>query len=371
MSEYKKENKFQKFLILIVVFFVGALAMYGLVRLYPTTINNNIVKTIKDVTVTDTGIADAVEKVYDAVVTVETYVSKRTSNTNQLYSTGTGFVYKDEGGTAYILTNNHVIENGDEIHVVFTNGKAVKVNIVGSDAYADIAVLSVKSSEIISVASIGSSLDLRVGDTVFAVGAPIDSSAYSWSVTRGIISGKDRLVEVSLKNEAVSDWVMSVLQTDTAINSGNSGGPLANSNGEVIGINSMKLANSNIEGMGFAIPIETAMEYAEKIISKEEIKRPYLGISMYNVSAVLNQISTSISSGVYIYSVENGSPAEIAGLKEGDIIVKVNDDNVTSVAFLKYQLFKHEVGDKINVSYYRGNELKEATINLTKAASLK
>ena len=365
MQEYKKDNKFQKALVLIVVFFVGALSMYGLVRLYPTTINNNVIKTIKDVTVTDTGIADAVEKVYDAVVTVETYVSKRGSSSNQLYSTGTGFVYKDDGKIAYILTNNHVIEDGDEIHVVFTNGNAVKVDVVGSDAYADIAVLSVKSDEIISVAEIGSSVDLRVGDTVFAVGAPIDSSAYSWSVTRGIISGKDRLVEVSLQNS--NDWIMSVLQTDTAINSGNSGGPLANSNGEVIGINSMKLASSNIEGMGFAIPIETAIEYAEKIMNNEEIKRPLLGVSTRNVSEVLSQISAAVNSGVYITDVISGSPASDAGLKVGDIIVKFNGDNVTSGAFLKYQLYKHEVGDKIVVSYYRGNELKETTINLTKS----
>lgn len=364
MQEYKKDNKFQKIIIILVTFFVGALAMYGLVRLYPATINNNIIKTIKDVTVTDTGIADAVEKVYDSVVTVETYVSRR--GVNQLYSTGTGFVYKDEAGVAYILTNNHVIENGNEVHVVFTNGKVVKATIVGSDNYADIAVLSVKDSDIISVASLGNSIDSRIGDTVFAVGSPIDSSAYSWSVTRGIVSGKDRLVEVSIENE--NDWVMSVLQTDTAINSGNSGGPLCNSNGEVIGITSMKLASSKIEGMGFAIPIETAIEYANKIINHETIVRPYLGISMLNVSEVLNLIETGASSGVYIDEVVSGSPADKAGLKEGDVIVKINGENVTSDAFLRYQLYKHTVGDKISVSYYRGNDLKETTINLTVAA---
>lgn len=369
MQEYKENNKVRNIVIILSTFFIGALAMYGLVRMYPMTINNNVVKTIKDVTVTDTGIADAVEKVYDSVVTVETYVNKRFGNGIQLYSTGTGFVYKDENGKAYILTNNHVIESGVEIHVVFTNGTSVKAEVVGKDSYADIAVLSVASKDIISVASIGSSVDLRLGDTVFAVGAPIDSSAYSWSVTRGIISGKDRLVEVSTNNNSTNDWVMSVLQTDTAINSGNSGGPLANSNGEVIGINSMKLASESIEGMGFAIPIETAIEYADKITKNETITRPYLGITMINVSAVLNQLDTSVNSGVYIDEVESGSPAADAGLKEGDIIVKINGENVTSVAFLRYQLYKHQVGDKISVSYYRGNDLKETTINLTKAAS--
>ena len=369
MQEYRKDDKFRKIVILLIVFFLGALTMYGVVRRFPLTVANNITKEIKDVTVTDTGIADAVEKVYDSVVTVETYVKRRGSTNVSLYATGTGFVYKEDKGKAYILTNNHVIEDGDEIHVVFTNGNAVKVSVVGSDIYADIAVLSLDSKEIISVADIGSSVDLRLGDTVFAVGAPVDSSAYSWSVTRGIISGKDRLVEVSLQNDSVSDWVMSVLQTDTAINSGNSGGPLSNSNGEVIGINSMKLASEKIEGMGFAIPIETALEYAEKIMNNEKIERPYLGISMYNVSQVLGQLNTSVNSGVYIESVENGSPASEAGLKSGDIIVKINGDNVTSVAFLRYQLYKHKIGDTITISYYRNDDLKTTSIKLTKAAS--
>lgn len=363
MQEYTSNNKIRNFTFLLISFFLGALGMFALVKYYPNTITNNVTKTIKDVTVTDTGIADAVEKVYDSVVTIETY--KKSS----LYSTGTGFVYKDEEGKAYILTNHHVIESGDEIHVVFTNQKSVKAEVVGSDKYADIAVLSVDSNNILAVAEIGDSTSSRIGDTVFAVGAPIDSSAYSWSVTRGILSGKDRLVEVSLSNITVSDWIMSVLQTDAAINSGNSGGPLSNSNGEVIGVNSMKLASSSIEGMGFAIPIEDALEYAEMLESGEKIERPYLGVSMYNLSDILNQVRTSLTSGVYIDDIEKDSPADKAGLKKGDIIVKIEDVEVSSLAFLKYQLYKHEVGDKIKVSFYRDEELKTVTISLDKAAS--
>ena len=363
MQEYISSNKVRSGIILLVAFLLGALGMFALVKYYPVAITNNVTKTVKDVTVTETGIADAVEKVYDSVVTVETYKS------GKLYGTGTGFVYKDDGNKAFILTNNHVIESGDEIKVVFTNQKSVKAEIVGSDKYADIAVLNVSSSDIITVASIGDSTSSRIGDTVFAVGAPIDSSAYSWSVTRGILSGKDRLVEVSLSNSTVSDWVMSVLQTDAAINSGNSGGPLANSNGEVVGINSMKLASSSIEGMGFAIPIEDALEYAKRLETGEKIERPYLGVSMYNLADILMQIRTDLTSGVYIDKVEKGSPADNAGLQSGDIIVKVGDDNISSVAFLKYQLYKHNVGDKINVSFYRGEELKMVTISLDKAAS--
>lgn len=363
MQEYRTNNKFRNGVILIVAFFLGALCMFALVKYYPTTITENVTKTIKDVTVTETGIADAVEKIYDAVVTVETYQK------NTLYATGTGFVYKNENGKGYILTNNHVIESGDAIRVVFTNGNSVEATVQGYDKYADIAVLTIDSEHVISVAEIGDSTSARIGDTVFAVGAPIDSSAYSWTVTRGILSGKDRMVEVSLTSSSVSDWVMSVLQTDAAINSGNSGGPLSNSNGQVIGITSMKLASSSIEGMGFAIPIEDALEYAEKLENKETIERPYLGVSMYNLSNLLVKVNAPVTSGVYIEKVEDGSPADTAGLKNGDIIVKLDDVEIKSLAYLKYQLYKHSVGDTVTVSFYRGEELKTTSIHLTKAVS--
>lgn len=364
MQEYtRKDNKIRSLVILMVVFFLGAISMFALVKYSPLNITENITKTVKDVTVTDTGIADAVEKVYDSVVTIETYQK------NKLYATGTGFVYKNEDGKGYILTNNHVIESGDAIRVVFTNNNSVEAKIVGSDKYADIAVLTVDSKNVLSVAELGNNTSSRIGDTVFAVGAPIDSSAYSWTVTRGILSGKDRMVEVSLTNSSVSDWVMSVLQTDAAINSGNSGGPLSNSNGEVIGITSMKLASSQIEGMGFAIPIEDALWYAEKFEQGESITRPYLGVSMYNLSDILIRVDAPVSSGVYIDRVEDSSPADEAGLKSGDIIVKLGDADITSLAFLKYQLYKHNVGDTVEIQYYRGNELMTTNIHLSKAAS--
>ncbi len=362
MQEFSENKKIRNLIILIIVFFVGAIAMFALVRFNPTFVTQNVTKEIKDVTVTDTGIADAVEKVYDAVVTIETYKG------DTLYATGTGFVYKNDGNNAYILTNNHVIESGSEVKVVFTNNKQVVAKVIGADKYADIAVLNVSSKDIITVAEIGKSSDLRVGDTVFAVGAPVDSAAYSWSVTRGILSGKDRMVEVSLSNSNVSDWVMSVMQTDAAINSGNSGGPLCNSNGSVIGINSMKLASSSIEGMGFAIPIEDALDYAEKIESGKKLERPYLGVAMYNLSNMYGRVNTDIAAGVYIDKVEEDSPADVASLKAGDIIVKLDDVDIPNLAYLKYQLYKHNIGDSVKVSFYRGNDLKTTTVNLSKAA---
>lgn len=318
----------------------------------------NTTKLEKDVTVTDKGIADAVEKIYDAVVVVENYAN------GKLQSTGTGFVYKKEKDKAYILTNNHVVNDASEVYVILTDDSKVKVDFVNGDPYSDIAVLSMNASKAKEVATIGRSTELRVGDTTFAVGAPIDASTYSWTVTRGILSGKDRLVEVSSNNSMSNDYVIKVLQTDTAINSGNSGGPLCNSNGEVIGITNMKVAASTVEGMGFAIPIETAITYADKYISGEKDSRPYLGVSMYNVTSRYDSIA-----GVYIQSVESNGPAAKAGLRKGDVITKIGDVEVKSSAYLKYELYKHNVGDKITITYIRDNKDHKATVILGKYES--
>lgn len=356
-----KNNIIVKLLIGICLFFLGCAAMFLFIghapKLFSTT------KLEKDVTVTDKGIADAVEKVYDSVVVVATYKD------NKLTSTGTGFVYKKDKDTAYILTNNHVIDGGTKITVRFTTDKVVETTVVGSDVISDIAVLSVKSSDILGVAPISSEKELRIGDTVFTVGAPVNS-VYSWTVTRGIISGKDRMVEVELPSNS-GDYVMRVLQTDAAINSGNSGGPLCNSNGEVIGITSLKLVDASVEGMGFAIPIETATEYAEKLVAGEKITRPYIGVSMYNVSDALYRTSYGvmlskydITSGVLITSVEKNSAADKAGLKDGDVIIKVADKEVNSIGFFRYYLYNYEVGDKVNITIIRNGEEKTLSITL-------
>ena len=330
-----------------IITFCVCLCLFGL--FYEFYLKNLVVettKTIKDVTVTDSGIADAVEKVYDSVVTVKNYVR------GQLYSTGSGFVFKIDDKYGYILTNYHVINGGSEVSVIFTNNKEEKVNVVGYDEYSDIAVLAVDKSNILATAQIGSSEDLRIGDTTFAVGTPVDSSVYSWSVTRGILSGKNRMVQVD-------NYVMSVLQTDTAINSGNSGGPLCNSNGEVIGITNMKLASSQIEGMGFAIPIEDAVKNAESIISGKKISRPYLGVSIYDSNNYFNN-----ESGVYVESVEENGAADKAGIKKGDKILKINDTEITNTSYFRYQLYKYNIGDKIKITVSRNGSEKTFTVTL-------
>ena len=340
----KKGNNKGIFLSSLITFIVCVGLFVGFYELYLKNLVVETTKLVKDVTITDKGIADAVEKVYDSVVVVQTY------NRGKEYASGTGFVYKVNDKYGYIITNFHVINNSTEVKVKFSNEKTYEATVVGYDEYADIAVLSVDKDAVIEVAVMGKSEDLRVGDTTFAVGAPLDSSVFSWTVTRGILSGKNRIVEVD--SDVNGTNIMQVIQTDTAINSGNSGGPLCNSNGEVVGITNMKLASSSIEGMGFAIPIEDGIKYADSIISGKKISRPYLGVSIYDSYNIFN----TDGGGVYIDYVEKGSAADKAGLQKGDKILKVNDKEITSSAYFKYELFKYNIGDKINITIERNGK---------------
>lgn len=338
--------------VFLITFLVCAGCFVGYYYFFLKDLKVETTKLVKDVTVTDNGIADAVEKVYDSVVVVETYVG------NQKYSSGTGFVFKTDDKYGYIMTNNHVISSGDNIKVMFTNDEQVTAEVVGSDKYIDIAILAVDKKYVLSVAETKSSEEMRLGDTTFAVGSPIDSDIYSWSVTRGILSGKDRIVEVSDGNSRNST-VMKVLQTDTPINAGNSGGPLCNSNGQVIGVTNMKLASSSIEGMSFAVPIEEALSYAEKLINHESVEKPYLGVSVYDASGYFNS-----STGVYIQYVEPGSLAEKVGLKKGDKILSINKVGISSSAYFKYELYKYNIGDKITMKIERNKNEQEIEITL-------
>jgi serine protease Do len=328
---------------------------------YENTTVTNITKTEKEVTVTDTGIADAVEKIYDSVVIVENFVD------GKLYATGSGFIYKQENNVYYLLTNHHVIKGGDTIKVVFTDKTEVEVKVEGSDMYNDVAVLSYETDKELVVADMGDNEKSRLGDTVFAVGAPLDSGVYAWTVTRGILSGKDREVAVAL-NSYSNNYIMKSMQTDAAINSGNSGGPLCNSNGEVIGLTNMKLVDSGVEGMGFAIPIEDAILYADAIINGEDTSRPQIGIYMTDVSAASRKEFDldDDATGVIITDIVEGSPAAAAGLRKGDLIIEINGVQVKSSAELRYQLYKYKAGETISIKYIRNDDTNTAKVTLEK-----
>ena len=355
---------------LVLAFFVGLLSMFLISNAYPlNSIYKNedgkIVYETKSVTVTDSGIADSVQKVYDASVVVTAYKD------GKLSSTGTGFVFKKDKDLAYILTNDHVIASalslGGKVSVTFTDDSIHEVNVVGSNQYDDIAVLSIDASKVKAVAKMGSSEKAKVGDTTFVIGAPM-GTVYSWTVTRGILSGKDRLVEVSVANKNVVDYVMRVLQTDAAVNSGNSGGPLCNINGEVIGVVSLKVISSGVEGMGFAIPIEEALQYANKIMSGKGNSLPYLGLSMGDITADIAS-KYNVSSGVIVRFVETGSSADEGGLKKGDIITKLGNTKTKSTIYLRYALYRYNVGDKVEITFYRDNKEMKTEVVLKEAKS--
>jgi len=362
-KKYNTEKSIIILITILVIFVVCLIASIIVFNFYIKEKTGKVTNVIKDVTVTDIGIADAVDKVYDAVVVIEVY------NRGQLYSTGTGFVFKTDDNYGYILTNSHVIESGDEVHVMFTNGTNEDVEVIGSDNYSDIAVLLVEKDKVISVASIGSSDSLRVGDTTFAVGAPLSAQKYSWTVTRGILSGKNRTVEVSSN-------VVEVLQTDAAINPGNSGGALMNANGEVIGINTIKVATDTVEGMGYAIPISDASEIITELMNQKtktkipEKERGALGVQGTDVTADAAQMY-GMPVGFYIAEVLKGSAAEKAGITKGCIITKIGGTSVSSGEAVQKELQYYRAGEEVDVTIaVQGNngeyEEKVVTVKLDK-----
>lgn len=351
-------------LFLVFAFLLGAGANFALFQYFITAENKTIVKTVTETKIEETAAETAVKKVYDAVLVVETYKSGRA------IGSGTGFIYKVSGEYAYIITNNHVVDGGDAIKITLTSGKTVDATVMGKDEYGDIAVLRIAKVDNMVVASVGSTSSVSLGSTVFAIGSPI-SSEYSGTTTRGVISGKDRYLPISLTNSTSNDWIMRVIQTDAAINPGNSGGPLINMKGEVIGVTSLKLVDSEIEGIGFAIPMEDVMEYVNKLEKGETIPRPVLGVTLVDVSEVRSsfyyyriQIDPSVQSGVVIEEVLKGSSAEKAGLLSTDVITKVGEKTVDNVAELRYQLFKHNIGDTVKLTYIRGKDTKTVDIIL-------
>ena len=308
------------------------------------------------------GISQSVSKVYDSVVMIKGYYRNRN------IGSGSGYVYKKDDNYGYIMTNQHVVENTDKLIIKFSSGEEVEGTLLGGDKYIDIAVIRVPVDKIISVASIGSTENLKIGDTIFTVGTPV-SEEYFNSVTGGHISGLNRKVTVDV--ESKSDWVQDVIQIDASINPGNSGGPLVNFNGEVIGVNSLKLVDSSVEGMGFSIKIEDAMKHIDKLEKGEKIIRPLIGINYVNTTDTYSlarfgiSIDSSITEGIVVTGIVSNSGASNAGLQKGDVIIKLNDDKVSNVSNLKYLLYKHDVGETIKITYIRGKETKTTEVTLT------
>ena len=364
---------FKLFFVIVIAFVIGGIAMLSLLKFTPLLNevlggSSNTVVTKNKTQVYEKGsLAASVEKIYDAVVLIQTYKN------DELAGSGTGFVYKTDDKYGYLLTNNHVVENTEKVTVTFSNDEEAEVTVLGKDAYLDLAVLRVDKKYVSLIANIGSSEDCNLGDTVFTVGAPMGYE-YRGSVTSGILSGKDRLVSVAVSSTS-NDWVMRVLQIDASINPGNSGGPLLNVNGEVIGVCSMKLVDDKIEGMGFAIPIEYAMSHVEQLEKGEAIEWPFLGVGMANITDTMTlykynvRVPDSVKAGVVVVSVEKDSAAEKAGIQLGDVITKIAGKNTDDVAYLRYELYQHSAGDEVEVTVLRDGKEKTLKVTLGKKSS--
>jgi len=314
----------------------------------------------------------AYNKVSDAVVSVLNF-SKSGQNYEES-SEGSGVIYKKADQSAFIVTNNHVIDGAAKIQVMLHNGKKVDATLVGKDAMTDLAVLKIASDNVTTTAEFGDSSKIAVGENVLAIGSPLGSE-YASSVTQGIISAKKRLVEATSEN-GQNYGGSTVIQTDAAINPGNSGGPLINFAGQVIGINSMKLSTSSsgtsVEGMGFAIPSDQVVDVVNKLVKDGKITRPAIGIGLVNLSEVTadDQKSTlkipdSVTGGVVVMSLTKKGPADTAGLKKYDVIVGIDGKKVTTQADLREELYKHKLGDTVSLTYYHHSNKKTVKVKLT------
>lgn len=346
-----------------------SLGIMGTISVYKKIPQETTIKTIngsnENVTITETNtIKTAINEIYDAVVVVETYKN------NTLYSTGTGFIYKEDNENGYLITNHHVIEDGNKFIITLSEGEETEATLLGSDEYSDIAVLKIPKEAVKKVAKLGESANMEIGDTVFTVGSPMGKE-YMGTVTKGILSGKNRTVKVSSGN---SSLILEVLQTDAAINPGNSGGPLVNINGEVIGVNSMKIVEDRIEGMGFAIPIEMVTSLIDKLEVGEKIERPLIGIEMTDITNEFYlykqgiTIPSDIQKGVVVVNVSENYPANKAGLTKGDIIIAINETQIEDSTHFKYLLYKYNIGDEVTIKYYRDNKIQETKLKLDKKA---
>lgn len=335
-----------------------------------------------DVSETVTGVQDAVvsvanlentEGVYDLFGFASPEASESTTEEQAEYETaseGSGVIYKVEGDTAYIVTNNHVIAGSDAVEILLSDGTQVPVEVVGSDVWTDLAVLSMPAEAAPQVAEFGDSSALKVGEPVIAIGSPLGSE-FASTVTQGIISGLNRAVPTDLNGDGTPDWQVTAIQTDAAINPGNSGGALVNAAGQVIGINSMKISSDSVEGMGFAIPSNDVQKIITDLEEYGRVIRPEFGITMASLmnipleqqEMVLN-LPEEVESGVVVVDVTPSSPAANAGIVSNDVITKFNGTEVTNIVDLRQALFDAEADGTVEVELYRNGELQTVEVTL-------
>ncbi|WP_027725788.1 S1C family serine protease [Tuberibacillus calidus] len=315
-------------------------------------------------------VIDAVNKVSPAVVAVINMQSANFfDNKYTEAGIGSGIVYKKSGDYAYVVTNNHVVEGANKVEVRFDDQTKVDAELLGKDSLYDLAVLRIPAKYVKVVASFGNSDKLKLGEPVVAIGNPL---GFSGTVTQGIVSSANRSIQRTVQtNGGQVNYNAQVIQTDAAINPGNSGGALVNLAGQVVGINSLKIAETSVEGIGFAIPINIATPVINQLETKGKIERPYLGISLVGLdelpASAIQQLKVpdNVKGGIVVTAVSPGSPAQRAGIKEGDLIVQIDDYKVKNyVDFSTYLYTNLKVGQKVKVKVYRYGKLKTLEMTL-------
>jgi hypothetical protein len=337
-------------------------------------------------------IMKAVEKAKDSVVSIQNY--QKESQQNNLYGYGTGgenqvdledpsasqklagegsgVIYKIDGDTAYLVTNNHVVENADSLKVKLADGTTEDGELVGRDAVSDLAVVKISSKNVKSSIKFADSDAAKVGSIAIAIGSPLGSK-FSNSVTQGIISGQSRIVPMDLNKDGQADIETTLIQTSAAINPGNSGGALLNKDGDLVGINSSKFSNVDVEGMGFAIPSKEVQRVIAQLEKDGKVTRPFIGISQNDLANITSRSKTEIlklksdqTDGVVVTDTVKGSPAETAGLKKYDVITKIGDKEIKNILELRRELYAYNVGDKVELTVLR--EGKETKVQVTLGA---
>ncbi|NNU83613.1 PDZ domain-containing protein [Geobacillus sp. BMUD] len=320
-----------------------------------------------------TAVTKAIDQVSDAVVGVVNIQAAGFWSQGGETGVGSGVIYKKAGGRAFIVTNHHVIENASQLEVSLKDGTRVPAKLLGSDVLMDLAVLEIDAKHVKKVAQFGNSDTLKPGEPVIAIGNPLGLQ-FAGSVTQGIISGTNRTVEVDLDQDGAPDWNAEVLQTDAAINPGNSGGALVNIKGQVIGINSMKIAQEAVEGIGFAIPINTAIPIISDLEKYGQVRRPYMGVELRSLSDIPSyhwqatlHLPPNVTEGVAVIQVVPMSPAAQAGLKQFDVIVALDGEKIRNVLDLrKYLYTKKSIGDRMEVTFYRDGKKRTVTMKLAR-----
>lgn len=385
-------KKLLKFVILFVVGFLGGIGGYYFASSTLTqgnsTSNQANTTSVSNVQYSnETSTTKAVEKVQDAVVSVINYQTQSSDSLSSIFGNiessdelavageGSGVIYKKDGDTAYIVTNNHVISGAEKIDILLASGEKLSGELVGADTYSDIAVIKIAADKVTTIAEFANSDTIKVGETAIAIGSPL-GSVYANTVTQGIISSLSRTV--TSQTEDGQTISTNAIQTDTAINPGNSGGPLINIQGQVIGINSSKITSSSvsssgvaIEGMGFAIPSNDVVQIINQLETNGKVTRPALGVQMVNLTDLSTSqlekaglANTDLTSGVLIVSTQSGLPAD-GKFEPYDVIIEIDGETIENKSDLQSELYKHQIGDTITVTYYRNNKKMTVDIKLT------